>query len=140
MPNVPPPPASMTAWQWLIFVAIVAAFTLIQTWFIHKKIDATNAESAFAKATSARFGFLKSLSESALPLLISYLAKTPTPSAPTTIVAPDPHVAPLPPNPPAPPPSPLPLNQPAPAPSPSLSSPTPAPAPSPSPVPTPEVK
>jgi hypothetical protein len=87
----------MTAWQWLVFVAIIAAFTLVQTWFIHKKIEVASDKTASGTASASKFDLLKTIIENAVPLLLAQLSKTPPPAAPVTVaVSPDPSVAPAP--------------------------------------------
>lgn len=43
MPTLPPPPQDMSATQWLIFVGIIAAFTVAQSFVLHRKIDGAKA-------------------------------------------------------------------------------------------------
>ena len=50
MDSIPTPPVNLSPTQWLIFVAIIGVFTLVQSYFAHRKIDAASAASA-AKTT-----------------------------------------------------------------------------------------
>lgn len=45
-----PPPTNLTGWQYIAFFAIVSLVTLVQSYYLHKKIDSSTSKPASPSA------------------------------------------------------------------------------------------